>query len=233
MLASCGSAYGSSDADRTVCGTEDQLVSGSVGSVVWGSSQEAWFEAVNHLSRLTPWLHGPARVYTEYGAGLFAGVLLLSWWWARRDGDLRRVAVALWAPVGALVAVGVNQLLSTAVAEPRPYTALSGVSVLVSRTSDYSFPSDHAVMAGAVTAGVLLAHRRLGLVTAALAVLMAFSRVYVGAHFPLDVVAGLLVGSVVAVATYVVARPFLVWLVRLLARTRVRALLLAPSPGVV
>ena len=44
-----------------------------------------------------------------------------------------------------------------------------------------------AVMAGAVTVGVLLANRRLGLVTAALAVLMAVTRVYVGAHFPLDV----------------------------------------------
>ncbi|ABL81067.1 MULTISPECIES: phosphatase PAP2 family protein [unclassified Nocardioides] len=204
-------------------------MSTSAGSVVWGSAQEAWFDAVNHLARVTPWLHTPARLYAEYGVELFAGLLLVSWWLARRDGDLRRVAATLWAPVGALVALGVNQPLASAVAEPRPYMVLPHAMILVSRSSDYSFPSDHAVMAGAVAAGVLLAHRRLGLVTAALAVLMAFTRVYVGAHFPLDVAAGLVVGAVVAVVSFLLARSLIVRLVELLARTPARALLTTGS----
>lgn len=208
-----------------VCGMEDELVSASTGSVVWTQAQEGWFDTVNHLARVTPWLHTPARLYAEDGVGLFAALLLLTWWLARREGTLRRVTAALWAPVGALVALGVNQFLVAAVAEPRPYTALPDALVLVSRTSDYSFPSDHAVMAGAVAAGVLFAHRKLGLVTAALALLMAFTRVYVGAHFPLDVATGLLVGAVVAVVSYLVVRPLVVPLVELLARTPVRALL--------
>jgi len=204
---------------------EDELVSASTGSVVWAHAQEDWFAAVNHLSRVTPWLHTPAGLYAEYGVGLFAALLLLSWWLVRREGDLRRVSAALWAPIGALVALGVNQLLVAAVAEPRPYTVLPHALVLGSRSSDYSFPSDHAVMAGAVAAGVLLAHRRLGLVTATLALAMAFTRVYVGAHFPLDVAAGLFVGAVVAVASYLIARPLVLRLVELLAGTPVRALL--------
>lgn len=44
-------------------------------------------------------------------------------------------------------------------------------------------PSNHATMAGAVPIGLLLVSRRLGVVTAAAAVLLAFSRGYVGAHF--------------------------------------------------
>lgn len=202
-------------------------MSASTGSVVWAQVQEDWFEAVNHLARVTPWLHTPARLYAEYGVGMFAALLLLSWWLVRRDGDLRRVTAALWAPIGALLALGVNQFLVAAVAEPRPYTVLPHALVLGSRSSDYSFPSDHAVMAGAVAAGVLLAHRRLGMVTAGLALAMAFTRVYIGAHFPLDVAAGLLVGAVVAVGSYLVARPLVLWLVELLARTPVRALLTA------
>jgi undecaprenyl-diphosphatase len=187
------------------------------GEVVGGPTQEDWFRAVNHVARATSWLHEPARLYAEYGVALFAGLLVLSWWLARREGDLERVAAALWAPAGALVALAVNQLLVAAVAEPRPYTALPHALVLVSRSSDGSFPSDHSVMAGAVTAGVLIAHRRLGLVVAALAVLMAVSGVYVGAHFPLDVAAGLVVGVVVALASYAVARPLLRPLVRWIA----------------
>lgn len=194
-------------------------------TAVWGSAQDDWFRAVNHVARATPWLHAPARLYAEYGVGLFAGLLLLSWWMARRDGDLRRVTAALWAPVGALLALGVNQFLVAAIAEPRPYTVLPGVLVLVTRSADPSFPSDHAVMAGAVAVGVLIANRRLGLITLVLAVLMALTRVYVGAHFPLDVAAGLVVGAAVAMASYLVAAPLASRLVTLLARTPARVLL--------
>lgn len=193
---------------------------------IGGASQEAWFRAVNHLARATPWLHGPARLFAEYGVGLFAVLLLLSWWSARRDGDPRRVAAALWAPVGALVALGLNQLLVATFAEPRPFTVVPDALVLVTRSTDPSFPSDHSVMAGAVAAGILLAQGRRVLtgVTLGLAVLMAATRVYVGAHFPLDVLAGLLVGAAIALASYRLVRPLAVRLVEAVGRTPGRVL---------
>ena len=200
-------------------------MSASHGSVVGGRVEDHWFNTVNHLSRVTPWLHTPARLYAEYGVVLFAALLLVSWWLARGTDDLRRTTAALWAPVGVLVALGINQFLSRAVAEPRPYAVLAHPLVLVARSTDYSFPSDHAVMAGAVAAGVWLANRKLGLLAAALAVLMAFTRVYVGAHFPLDVTVGLVVGALVAIGSYLLVRPVLVRLVEMLARTPVRPLL--------
>ena len=200
-------------------------------TVVGGQVEEHWFATVNDFARSTPWLHAPARLYAEYGVVLFAGLLLAAWLLARRDGDLRRVAAALWAPVGLLVAVGVNQFLVAGVGEARPYTAMPGILVLVHRSTDGSFPSDHSVMAGAVAAGVLLVDRRLGLLAAALAVLMAATRVYVGAHFPLDVLAGLAVGATVALASYALVRPLLYRLVVLLTRTPVRPLVTARPAG--
>jgi membrane-associated phospholipid phosphatase len=201
------------------------------GTVLGGHLEDHWFAVVNHWSRVTPWLHGPAELYAEYGVVLFAGLLLVSWWLARRDGDLRRVTAAVWAPVGVLVALGVNQLLGASVDEPRPYTAMPHTLVLVSKTTDFSFPSDHAVMAGAVAAGVLLVNRRLGLVAVALALLMAVTRVYVGAHFPLDVAAGLIVGAGASLVSYMVVRPMAWRLVELMARTPLRVLCTAvPAP---
>jgi undecaprenyl-diphosphatase len=203
----------------------------SNGSVVAGGLQDGWFTSVNHFAASTAWLHTPARLFAEYGVVVFAGLLLLSWLLARHSGDHRRVTVSLWAPVGALVAVGLNQPISNAVAEPRPYTVFPHALTLVARSTDWSFPSDHSVMAGAVAVGVLLAHRRLGLITAALAVLMAATRVYVGAHFPIDVVAGLAFGALVALASYAVVRPVALRVVERLDRTPLHVLLSAqPRP---
>jgi undecaprenyl-diphosphatase len=195
--------------------------------------QRDWFLHVNDLARHTPGLHEPVRLYAQYGVVLFAAALLVGWWWARSNPDPRAMAAALWAPAGALLALGLNQPLGNAVHEARPYAVFPRALVLVARSHDFSFPSDHAVMAGAVVAGVLLAHRRLGWVTAAAAVLLAFARVYVGAHFPLDVIAGLLFGAAVTAVGYVALRTVLVHVVSALARTPLRPLVTAlPStPG--
>lgn len=195
------------------------------------STQRGWFLAVNHLARATPGLHEPLRLYAEYGVALFAVILLAAWWWTRRDESPRTMAAALWAPLGTLLAVGLNQPLVNGFREARPYTTIPHVLVLVSRSQDYSFPSDHAVMAGAVTMGVLLAHRRLGVLSAVAALAMAFTRVYVGAHYPLDVVVGLAFGATIALIGWLAVRPLLIAIVTGLTRTPLRPLLTTANPG--
>jgi undecaprenyl-diphosphatase len=194
-------------------------------------TSELGFRPVNDFARATPWLHGAMHDYARYGVVLFAAMLLWSWWTARSEDQPRATVAALWAPAGALVAIALNQPLANRVREPRPYTALPHVLVLVSRSTDYSFPSDHAVMAGAVTAGIFLANRRLGLVAAGAALLMAFARVYVGAHYPVDVLAGLAFGAVVAVVTYLAVRPLLVGVVTRIGRTPLRPLVSTREPS--
>jgi membrane-associated phospholipid phosphatase len=193
--------------------------------VIWPGLQGEWFRQVNRFAGSTPALHPAIRLYAQYGVVVFAGILLLGWWWARRDTNRRTMAAALWAPVGMLIAVGLNQPLVNHVREARPYTVYPHALVLVARSQDYSFPSDHAVMAGAVAAGVLLVNRRLGAVAVVAALLMACARVYVGAHFPLDVVAGLLLGAIVTISGYLAVRPLLVPIVTGLTRTPLRPLL--------
>jgi len=106
-------------------------------------------------------------------------------------------------------------VIGRAVHRGRPYATLHGVEVLASRTHDFSFPSDHAVTAGAAVAGLwVIAHygdratRNIAITGTVLAVLVGFSRVYVGAHFPGDVVAGLLFGAAVTTVSWLlVNRP--------------------------
>jgi membrane-associated phospholipid phosphatase len=181
---------------------------------------------VNALARHTDWLHGAVLGYASYGVVLFAA-LLLAGLWLRRAGTDRALAAAGWAPLAVLIALGLNQPLVSAFAEARPYTTHPGLLVLATRSSDFSFPSDHAVMAGAAAAGLWLVSRTLGALATVAALVMAFARVYIAAHYPWDVAAGLLFGALVALAGWVLLRGLLTVLTGWL---RTRALLRLAFP---
>ncbi len=186
------------------------------------------FLLINRFARRTGWLHGAMTFYAgTLGIAILALLLLAGWWLARRRRDPKMMAAAVWAALGTLVAVGVNQPIVSAVAEKRPYASIPHMLLLVDRSSDYGFPSDHATMAGAVAAGLYFVNRRLGLAAWIAALLLAFSRVYVGAHYPHDVIAGLVVGAAVIVIGRFAAVPLLTWLLTRLAATPLRPLLAA------
>jgi undecaprenyl-diphosphatase len=189
------------------------------------------FLSMNDFARATPWLQDPLALFASYGLVVFAGLLAAGWWIARRSGDPNRMAAALWAPLGTLLAVAVNQPMVAFVHETRPYDTLTGILVLATPTTDPGFPSDHATMAGAVTAGLFLVNRKLGLVAGLAAALMAFSRVYIAAHYPLDVAAGLLLGAAVSLAGWALLRRVLIRAVERMQATRLRPLLVAAPHG--
>jgi undecaprenyl-diphosphatase len=137
------------------------------------------------------------------------------------------MAAALTAPLSTLAAVAINQPIVAHVAESRPYSAQPHVLLLVTASADPSFPSDHATMAGAVAASLWLVSWRLGVTASALALLMAATRVYVGAHYPQDVIAGLALGAVVALLLWLVVRIPMTRLVEWLRQSRMAPILQA------
>jgi len=188
------------------------------------------FRAVNDFAKHTSWLHGTATFYAgTLGPALLAAIVLIAVW-SSRARDSRAMALAGWAGLAPLVAVALNQPLVRLAARDRPYATLDHVLVLTHHSADPSFPSDHSVLAGSVLAVVLLLDRRLGAAAAVAGLLLAFSRVYVGAHYPGDVLAGLVVGAVVALAGWALVERPLVSTVDRLRRTGLRPLLTA-GPG--
>ncbi|TCC47024.1 phosphatase PAP2 family protein [Kribbella pittospori] len=187
------------------------------------------FEQINAFAQATPWLHAPARFYAAYGVVLFGALLVAGWWIARRTADVTRVAAAIAAGGATLLALAINQPIVHAVNEARPYTTLHHILVLANRSPDPSFPSDHATMAGAVAVGLWIVNRRLAVIAAFAAVLMAFTRVYIAAHYPADVAAGLVLGGLVAVLTWLLVRRGLAHLLGVLAGTRLRPVVVTAS----
>ena len=79
---------------------------------------------------------------------------------------------------------------------PRPCNALSDVRLLVGCTKSFSFPSGHATNAFAVATYLSYNYRRYFPCFFFMAVIIAYSRIYVGVHYPLDVASGALVGGI-------------------------------------
>ncbi len=161
--------------------------------------------AINSFARNTIWLHSPMMAYAKYGMALFA-LLLLAGVLISRRAPSRMLAAAGWSCMATLLAVAVNQPFGHLFTEARPYVTHPQILRLADITTDFSFPSDHAVMGGAVAAGLLMVNRRIGLSACLAAALMAFARVYIGAHYPWDVLGGLAFGAIVTLLGWLLLR---------------------------
>ncbi|WP_256752895.1 phosphatase PAP2 family protein [Mesorhizobium sp. Mes31] len=119
-------------------------------------------------------------------------------WWRRTDRPrTRHVLVA--TGLSFLLSLALNQLILLFFHRLRPYDG--GVTqLLVARSADPSFPSDHATASFAIAAAILLHDmRRVGLGFLAAAVLVAYSRVHIGTHYASDVLGGALIGIIAAI----------------------------------
>ncbi|MFI5943792.1 phosphatase PAP2 family protein [Streptomyces uncialis] len=163
-------------------------------------ADDEWYRDITSFARDSPsWLQLTAEIGTEAGILVF-GLLFVAAWWRVRGGDPRAVAVACLAPVATAVAYVVSEVLKTFFDQDRPCRTVAGaVAPLVEcpEAGDWSFPSNHATIAGASAVTVALAWRAMVWLTVPLALLLAFSRVFVGVHFPHDVAVGLLLGAAV------------------------------------
>ena len=118
-------------------------------------------------------------------------------WWSRLDRrHVRHAAVS--AGLSFLLGLAINQLILLGVHRVRPYDA--GIThLLIAPSADWSFPSDHATASFAIVAAFAmqrLPRRTVGLL--ALALLICWSRIYLGTHYLTDVLGGAFTGVLAA-----------------------------------
>ncbi|BAB53701.1 phosphatase PAP2 family protein [Mesorhizobium japonicum] len=129
---------------------------------------------------------------TTFGVPLLIACVALQWWSKTDRVHVRHATIV--AGLSFLIGLGANQIILLFVHRMRPYEA--GITHLIIPTSaDWSFPSDHATAAFAIVAAFALqALPGRALVFGSIAVLVAWSRVYVGTHYMTDVLGGALMG---------------------------------------
>lgn len=122
--------------------------------------------------------------------------LLWMWLW----GDFARRSLALNVFVVVMVAVGVNQLIGLAWQHPRPFMVGLG-HAWIPHQADSSFPSDHVTVLSAFGLTLLAGGAAtLGSLMLVIALVVSFARVFLGVHFPLDMVGAFAVAGICLVA---------------------------------
>jgi membrane-associated phospholipid phosphatase len=159
------------------------------------------------FQNLGSWLKTPMEIFSFFGTEYFFLLLLPALYWCVEAGIGLRVGFIL------LLSTSVNDALKMAFHGPRPYWYSTEVIRYASETS-FGVPSGHAQIAVGVW-GMLAASLRKwwGWLIAILVILLiGISRMYLGVHFPHDVILGWLIGALLLWLVLCFWKPVTVWL---------------------
>ena len=168
--------------------------------LAWNQWLFLWLNASGHPDRLVV-------LIAEFSAQalVYAAIAVVTglWIWGRPS---RRGALLATVIAAALV-LGVNQLLGLLWFEPRPFMVGLG-HTLLAHIPENSFPSDHATLVWALGAGLIATGASVpaGFVVGAIGLMIAWARIYLGLHFPIDMVASAVVAAFGAVLARVLQR---------------------------
>lgn len=141
------------------------------------------------------------RFFTLIGEGGAIWIILGMILFAQKDK--RKYGVIVFLSL-ILCLVFVNGVLKHAVVRPRPCWRHSEVEMLISVPKDFSFPSGHTASSLAAAVSLTYWNRKYGIAAIVLACSIAASRLYFFVHYPTDILAGAICGSLMAALSIVV-----------------------------
>lgn len=133
------------------------------------------------------------------GSGGAVWLLIAAIMFTQKDMRIKSISMCFAIVIGVVIS---SIIIKPIVARIRPCDINTAVHLLVSRPSDYSFPSGHTTAAFAAASCLLFCKSKLWPYFFVFAVIMSFSRLYLYVHFPTDVLAGIILGFVCGFAGY-------------------------------
>lgn len=132
--------------------------------------------------------------FADYAIFLLFALLPVLWIQKKREMVLHTI-------ISAFIAWLISKFLKDFFAVPRPYVA-NGFAPLVGNFSDGSFPSNHTAAAFAISVSLFLHKYKWGIPLIFISLAIGISRILGGVHYPLDILGGAAIGSIVAWITY-------------------------------
>ena len=164
-------------------------------------SDTSIFSFINGLAGKVPFIDEFFKGISNDYFSIISACLILIWlWFATRD-PLKREENQR-AVIAAMISVGFANVLVIICNHfyygLRPFEELTSdsVNLLFYRPTDSSFPSNFAAVTFAIATPILIKNFKYGLLLLVLAILSSCGRIYIGVHYPLDVIAGAIVGII-------------------------------------
>jgi undecaprenyl-diphosphatase len=170
-------------------------------------TDRALFLFINGLAGKVPVIDGLFRGISNDYFAVIIGCLILIWlWFGTRDAALRQINQK--AVLTAAISIGLASLLVLICNQfyfrARPFAELppGSVNLLFYQPTDSSFPSNLAAVLFAIAVPILIKNKAFGSVLLTIAVLGSFGRIFIGIHYPLDVLGGAAIGTLGALLAF-------------------------------
>ncbi len=193
------------------------------------------YHAVNRFTADHAWLGRTFQAIETYGTILIGLAVVLLWFVSRPGGNRKWKLTAASALGAAALGLLVNRIVTAVYHRDRPFIGHPSAHVFGPHKTDPSFPSDHTTAAFAIGVAVLLFDSVAGALFLTVAALIGVGRVFVGEHYPGDVLGGIMIGTAAALVVVRLGRPVIGFFVRIVERltdplvARLRRTWAAPS----
>lgn len=170
-------------------------------------TDRALFLHINGLAGKIPIIDGFFKGISNDYFAVISSCLILVWLWFGMRGAIER-QIFQKAVLTAAISIGLTSLLvmisNHLYFRVRPFNELppDSVNLLFYRPTDSSFPSNLASVLFAIAIPIFIKNKREGSVLLAIAVLASFGRIYIGIHYPLDVLGGVAFGALGALLAF-------------------------------
>lgn len=159
------------------------------------------FRAINDVAGTSPLFDAVGIFFAEMA--IFILVLIV----VAIKGKGHRIRLILESALASGLALGINFVIGLLSFRYRPFMVHEQVHLLIEKSGlEKSFPSDHTAIAFALATILFLHNRRWGIVAYVIALLIGVGRIYVGVHYPTDILGGIVVGLLSGVAVYFIGR---------------------------
>jgi undecaprenyl-diphosphatase len=175
------------------------------------------FKAIYDVSLHHHWVGSLFNAIENVSVPVMVLATVALWFLARPGGDRKWKLAAGSGLAAAALALVVDQVIHAIYDRPRPYESHQISHPWTSKT-DPAFPSDHSSASLAIAFAILMIDPLVGAVFVVIALLIGVGRIFIGAHYPGDILASLVVAAVSAFVVVRLGRPVVAFCVRLVER---------------